>query len=312
MEKQKEEKPIRHHIEELRDKPRLRELAESLKEWSLTPQALVFTRHGCSLAIREDAVKQLEELGRMSTRVNNSNVTELYAFGVGDTKNRSTIVDRFILPSEDRILGLKKDIDIEIVPGRDSRNLLEEYMKTEDGKIRDFVSLLCKVVNTKKEEYVKLLSRFESRFSELFVNENMTLEKIMNTPWEMISSPERVDNTKYYKERVMREGVAVFGVHIHLNSLKPSPFDIYVDAGPRQSIEWTGIMLARKESWWKFEVNENNFAVYHSDIDKPKWLREIITRFSDEGFSKPFWLQDDFVRENKARMTRYEELLAKL
>ncbi|MEM3555695.1 MAG: hypothetical protein QXF56_03195 [Candidatus Micrarchaeia archaeon] len=311
MEKWKEgEAPIKD-FKDLHDRPRLRELADSLKEWNLTPNALVFTRRSHSLAIREGAAKQLEELGRMSTRLNEFAVSELYAFGVGDTRRNSTIVDKFILPSQNRILVLKDD-DIEVARTRNSRTLLEEYMKTEDGKIRDIVSLLCRVVNRKNEKDVELLRKFESRFSEIFVDENMTPEKILNTPWEMISSSGRVDNTKYYVERVSKEGIPVFGVHVHPTSLKPSPFDIYVDAGPKQRIEWTGILLARKESWWKFEIDENNFAVYYSDINNPKWLREIIARFSDEEFSNPRYFQEDFVRENKARMMKYGELLAKL
>ncbi|NYZ78704.1 hypothetical protein H0N99_01000 [Candidatus Micrarchaeota archaeon] len=309
----REEKPIRNHIEEVRQKPLLRELANSLKPFELTSEALIFTRHGYASALTESAVKQLEELARMSTKVDRKNVYELNISGVGEILGKVTLVKTFVLPSQDRILAVKRDGDLEIPGARVPRTPLEEYKREEEVKDRSTIgSLLLGVINKHEKRDIELLETFEDRFHEIFVRKGITLDEILSAQWEMVANTGRSAHTKYYDERVKEAGGAVFGTHIHLETLMPSPYDIYTDAGPRQSIEWTGIMLVRRQGWWDTTIRDENFAVFHSDVNDPRWLRKIVKALSDENFVEPYYMQMDFLQENRARMTKYGELLEKL
>jgi hypothetical protein len=305
--------PLREHIEEVRQKPRLRELANLLKPLELTPEALVFTRHGYAAAVTEEGSKQLEELAGISTRIDRRNVYELQSVGVGEVFGKITFVREFVLPPEKLILAVQGGADLEIKGARTAKTLLEEYMKIEEQRDRNnFMAVLLRVVNKPEEKDIKLLGQFEDRFDEIFVRKGMTIDKILGTPWRMLANTGCIAHTKYYEEDVKKAGVEVFAAHIHLSNLRPSPYDIYTDAGPRQRIEWTGIMLVRRESWWETRLSNENFAAFHSDINDPAWLRRIVSELSDETFIEPFYMQKDFVQSSRARMMRYGELLKKV
>ena len=71
-------------------------------------------------------------------------------------------------------------------------------------------------------------------------------------------------------------------------------------------------MLVRREGWWDTKITNENFAVFHSDINDQRWLRRIVAQLSNEEFDEPYFMQEDFIGENKARMMRYGELLKKV
>ncbi|QLJ53084.1 MAG: hypothetical protein Sv326_0909 [Candidatus Fermentimicrarchaeum limneticum] len=310
MEKYREEMPLREHIESFR---RNRVLADSLKSLGLTDEALVFTRHGYATAVTEEGSKQLEELARISTRIDRRNVYELQSVGVGEVFGKITFVREFVLPPEKLILAVRGGGDLEIKGMRTAKTLLGEYMKIEEQRDRSsFMAVLLRVINKPEEKDVKLLGQFEDRFDEIFVRRGMTIDKILKTPWRMLANTGRIAHTKYYEEDVRKAGVEVFGTHIHLSNLIPSPYDIYTNAGPRQRIEWTGIMLVRMGSWWETRLSNENFAAFHSNINDPAGLRRIVSELSDETPLGAFYMYKDFVQSNRARMMRYEELLEKV
>lgn len=306
-------KPMKECIEEVQLKPRLKALVESLKPLELSPQAIIFTRHGYSSALTESAVKQLEGLARMSKRIDRRDVYELQAAGVGEIDGKITFVRKFVIPLEDRILAIKRNGDLEISGARECKTPLEEYMRIDGEKDRSSISsLLLRVLDKREERDIRLLETFENRFHKIFVRKDITLDKILNTPWEMIANAGVASHTKHYDEKVREAGSEVFGVHIHLNNLRPSPFDIYIDAGPTQKLEWTGIMLVRRESWWETRLSNENFAAFHSNINDAEWLSRVIMNLTDNNFAEPYFMQQDFIGEKRARMMRYGELLDKV
>jgi hypothetical protein len=288
--------PLKESIDKLQSEQKhLKAIAEALKPLNLTGEALVLIKGDKAVAIPEKAVKQLEELGRMSLRIDFIDVYELKTFGMGGMLNQNvSYVREFVMPERYKVLAVRFGQDITVEKGGKAPSMLDEMLEDEwKYGSRKMVSLVWDIVNRREEKDVELLESYRSRFGEIFANYR-TMDEIEDVPWEMVVSTHSVRWTKHYWERVKNTpGLITFDVHIHprTQDSHPSTLDAWLYAGPKQHIEWAGILHVRPEAvFGEFEFSPNKLNAYYSDPEDAKWLRKAVSELSKT------WPHNKFLR----------------
>ena len=292
MEKYKSHAPgiharsIEADIREMHARRQSTELVETLEPLNLTENALVMRRGEKALAVPEDCVKQLEKLGRMSLRIDFCDVYELKTFGIGGMLNQNvSFVREFVMPEQYKVLAVRFGQDITVKKSEKASSMLEEMLEDE-GKYgsRKMASLVRDIVNRREEKDVELLKSYRSRFGEIFAN-NTTMDEILEFPWEMVVSTHSVRCTEHYWERVKNTpGLITFDVHIHprKQDSHPSTVDTWGYAGPKQHIEWAGILHVVRPLavFGEYEFTPKKLNAYYSDTEDAEWLRKAVSELS--------------------------------
>jgi len=102
--------PLKESIDRLQSEQKhLKAIADALKPLNLTGEALVLIRGDKALVIPEKVVKQIEELGGMSLRIDREQSEmyyELRAIAVGkDVNENISIVNELVLPTEGKVIS---------------------------------------------------------------------------------------------------------------------------------------------------------------------------------------------------------------
>jgi len=329
------QQPIKVHIDGLQLRNQAREIADSLASLSLTKEAPVLTKGSKALAIPEDAVGQLEKLGRMSLRIGSRDIYELQTYGVGESLSRDvSFVRDFVLPEEDKILPLSIG---NIVVRKGERATMLNKIVFKKYRDRTMLSLLADIANRKKDKDVKLLRSYSDEFDIIFDRE-MSIEKVLDTNWEMVCTPHSVISTRHYLKRVRENGARVFDVHVHHSGIDspPSITDAWGYAGPNQRIEWAGILHVVRPSLFlnefmpqfinfagfgRFEFAPGKLSAYYSSPEDVEWLRKAISELSKDSLRSRFvrglkerllFTSDElreFEKEHTARVMTYGKLL---
>jgi hypothetical protein len=309
------EKPpasMKTDIYDLQFKQWARDTYNSLAPWELTDGALVAAIGRKILAMQEKSVRQLDGLLKQTYNPASNCIYEVKALQVGITKGNVSVVEKTILPLPDKILYFKEHCTFELPQNlpKEERSLLEELVDSSRGdKFRTIMELLAWAISYKNAQHVELLKEFEKDFKDVFLRKDITLDKLLDNRWEVLSHPNNVAITKNYVDRVKTFGDIISDVHTHSRNLMPSPVDIFNSAGPYQQLEWSAILfvdLSRRTP----ELPISHIAVFHSDIEKPKWLRRMVGEFSGEEPAGPigYPVVKDFAMYARAQLTTWKEL----
>jgi hypothetical protein len=298
-----EKQPIKGLIDKLlSEQKQLKATADALKPFYITGEAFVLVKLDKVLVIHERAVRQLEELGKMSLRISSSEVPELSSLGIGREYGKVSMVDEFILPS--KVLALK-----------------------DNAEISELVEL---VIGQGREQDIKRLKSNEESLKAALMEPHIEIDDIVHGKWEMIASPTSVAVTKHYLEKFRASsGILVPTSYVHVHGIssggeylewnKPSVGDILSNAGYTQFFEWFGILGVSKDMLPQdFKVGKENLKFFYSNIENitplkklntanlPPDVRTIGDIYDEARFAKTF------ARTQGAKLMTYEELLGKV
>lgn len=315
--------PMKFRLDELFSKQQIKETAEALEPLDLTRNSRVMMQGNNVSVMREKAVKQVEWVGNAGFEFGEK-IVELRVIGVGKVENKITIVDKFVLPKIDEILAVKQNFQL---PNQEKHpsyleKLLADYEYADVLHLKlpppdTITTLIGRVINYGRESDIKLLENYQNRFPDIFVRNDISIDKILKNSWKMVAHHSEVIITNSYREMVMKAGGGVFDLHTHPRGASaPSICDIFIDAGPRQRFEWAAILSVTPSPFWKSEISETNLAAYYSNINDTRELANLISELSYTGFLgkirqhfKEGAIEDDFRMTHKAVMSAYGKLL---
>jgi N-acetylglutamate synthase-like GNAT family acetyltransferase len=273
--------PMKSYIDELRLK-QTKAIVEILKPLNLTGQALVVIKDDNVLVIPEKAAKQLEELGRMSLRVQKEQYevyegyydfgekvemySELRAIAVGQKVNEKVyVVTELVLPSEEKVLTFYKF----------RRNV-------DEGKLNpDNVEM---IVHPYSIEYTP---HYEKKLAE---------------------APDAA--------------VLDVHVHriptIPTGEVKLSPGDFKGMVRDRQFVEWIGILGVKHVKPEEFSFTKESLVVFYSGIEDFAWVEKYekasaaAEKVKDNNVAREVILESfisEFTKSQRTMTTTWGELL---
>jgi len=287
---------IRNLVHEAWENHKVKGLLEKLEPLNLSKNDLVIINGSKAVVIPEKTFGQLEELGKMSLRLDSGRVCELDLFAVGKfIGDDIRIVKEFVLPSEDNVLAIKRGYG---------------QLKFPESTI-DLVYLLRNVENSRIKPKPEHQEFFQWVTKEALVRSDITPEKLFETRWEMISNANSSAHTKNYLRKVVNEGEClVFCIHIHseINECMsiPTNFDV-IHYAESDSISWFGILHVPDETRPQdFRFSREKLSVYYSPAGDSKWVKKGKHDFDLSKGPQEF---KKFEEHQKALVKTYGELL---